>query len=58
MEREKGLARGAQGSVSALSKQLEETLKELSDKEAAAAQLRGRLEEVQVSERGECFGTE
>lgn len=60
MEREKGLARGAEGSVLALSKRLEEALKEVSEKETAAAELRKRVEEVQVWEGGEfdlcCFG--
>lgn len=53
IEREKDLARGAEGSVSALSKRLEEVLKEGSEKEAAATELRSRLEEVQVWEGGE-----
>eukprot|EP00903_Cladosiphon_okamuranus_P005357 g5352.t1 len=48
MDREKGLARGAEGSVAALSKQLEEALNEVSEKEAAATELRSRLEEVQA----------
>lgn len=53
MEREKGLARGAEGSVSALSKRLEAQVKEVSDKEAAVTELKSRLEEVQVREGGE-----
>lgn len=48
MEREKGLARGAEGSVSALSKRLEEAVKEASEKATATAALRTRLDEVQV----------
>lgn len=58
MEREKGLARGAEGSVSTLSNQLEEALKEISKKEAASTELRSRLEEVQVWESGERLVTE
>lgn len=48
MERERGLARGAEGSVSTLSKQLDEAVKEASEKAAATADLRSRLDEVQV----------
>lgn len=48
IEREKGLARGAEGSVSALSSQLEEAAKEASEKAALVAELKSRLEEVQV----------
>lgn len=54
IEREKELVRGAEGSVSALSKRLEEALKEVSEKEAAAGELRNRLEEVQVWEGWRC----
>lgn len=53
MEREQGRARGAEGSMSALSKQLEEALKEVSEKQAAATELRSRLEEIQVWEGGD-----
>lgn len=48
IDREKGLARGAEGSVSALSDRLDEAVKEASEKATAAADLRTRLEEVQV----------
>ncbi|CAN0067760.1 unnamed protein product [Ectocarpus fasciculatus] len=48
IEREKGLARGAEGSVSALSSRLEEAAKEASQKTALAAELKSRLEEVQA----------
>ncbi|CBJ27263.1 vesicle docking protein P115 [Ectocarpus siliculosus] len=48
MEREQGLAREAEGSVSALSLRLEEAAKEASEKAALAAELKSRLEEVQA----------
>ena len=48
MEREKGLALGLEGSVSALTQQLQVAKNEVSEKEAAAAELKSRLEEVQV----------
>lgn len=48
MEREKELARGAEGSAATLSKQLEEARKEGSEKAAEVADLRTRLEEVKV----------
>ncbi|CAM9275437.1 unnamed protein product [Scytosiphon promiscuus] len=48
MEREKGLARGAEGTVSALSKQLEEAAKEVSEKANTVAELTTRLDEVQA----------
>lgn len=48
IDREKELARGAEGTVSALSERLDEAVKEASEKATAAADLRTRLGEVQV----------
>lgn len=48
MDREKDLTRGAEGTVAALSRQLEEAAIEVSEKAAAAAELKTRLDEVQV----------
>lgn len=48
MEREKDLARGAEGSALALSQRLDNVVIEASEKATAAADLRARLDEVQV----------
>ena len=48
MEHNKSLTRGAEGSVTALERLLEETRSEVDEKKAAVAELSTRLDQFQV----------